>query len=113
MKRWIHAKEDFVVDYDLQEHLDRPGAWERAEKRRIERELADEADAYDEEYAQPIESNSQVGTHRGVQYGMEDDGTDNRYYFVDKGNTVHYADTEEEMYAIIDAFLDGLNRVDL
>ena len=40
MKRWIHAKEDFVVDYDLSNLPDE--YWERFEEKRIKRELEEE-----------------------------------------------------------------------
>ena len=42
------SKESFVVDYDLQKHLDKKGKAE--ETKRKNRELADEADAYDREH---------------------------------------------------------------
>lgn len=58
MKRWIHAKEDFVVDYDLSNLPDE--YWERFEEKRIKRELEDEADYHDRKSEYEIISNSQV-----------------------------------------------------
>ena len=44
-------KPDWIVDYDLK-YLDEPGAWEKEEKKRIARELDDEADYYDRMYGE-------------------------------------------------------------
>ena len=49
-----------------------------------------------------IKSNSEVGHHNGITYGMEDKG-DQRYYFVNKDGSITYADTEEEMISKIES----------
>lgn len=58
----VSSTEDFVVDFDLSE-LD----WREEERKRIERELADEADAYDLEHGEgeyaDIEGTSIVNYH--------------------------------------------------
>ena len=48
-----------------------------------------------------IRAVSQIGTHNGIQYGQQDDG-DMRYYFRGPDGTMYFADTEEEIQAIID-----------
>ena len=60
-------------------------------------------------YGDEVFSNSEVGSHNGVTYGVEDDG-DQRYYFVKKDGSVEYGDTEEEICAKIDA-ITGSEKV--
>lgn len=67
-----------------------------------------EDDDFDDEV---IESNSQIGKYQGVDYGQEDDSP-NRFYFVDKSGSVHYADTEEELFAKMDEIL-GCSKQDI
>ena len=54
--------------------------------------------------ASKIISNSNMGTYRGIQYGLEDSG-DQRWYFRIQDNQFRYADTEEELLAKIDDYL--------
>lgn len=55
-----------------------------------------------------VRANGEIGTYRGIRYGIEESG-DMLYYFVDKSGDVHKADTEEELFAIIDDYLSGRN----
>lgn len=48
-----------------------------------------------------IHAASQIGTYKGVPYGIEDDG-DQRFYFRNDKGEFEYADLEEELFAKID-----------
>ncbi len=54
-----------------------------------------------------IRANGEIGSYKGIRYGIEDSG-DQLYYFVDKDGDVHKADTEEELFAMIDDYLSGI-----
>lgn len=71
MKRYIHSStdEDFVVDYDLSKMSDE--WWERQERKRIEMEEADEADAYDLEHEEGIYSSSNPRYQVSLDLGKE------------------------------------------
>ena len=49
----VKASEDFVVDYKIP---DDPEYWKREDRKRLQRELADEADYYDLEHEEGIYS---------------------------------------------------------
>lgn len=53
-----------------------------------------------------IHSNEQITTYRGVPVGLEDEGKEQRYYFVDRYGKTHYAELEEELRAKIDEYLN-------
>lgn len=52
-----------------------------------------------------IRAAAQIGNYRGIDYGLEDSG-DQQFYFVDKKGDIHYADLEEELFALIDETID-------
>ena len=52
-----------------------------------------------------VKANTQVGTYNGISYGCEDDHNQ-RYYFRTKEGEFVYAETEEELLAKIDQYLD-------
>ena len=62
------SKESFVVDYDLQEHLNKKGKAEEAKRKK--RELADEADAYDRGHKEGSYSTNQDFSSKGT-YGFK------------------------------------------
>lgn len=51
-----------------------------------------------------VRSNTEVGSYKGITYGMEDDH-DQNYYFQTKDRRFVYAPTEEELKAKIDQYL--------
>lgn len=53
-----------------------------------------------------IHSNSDIGQYRGKTYGIEDSGQQ-RYYFQYEPGKFCYGDTEEEIEAKIDQWLDN------
>ena len=57
-----------------------------------------------------VRSNSEVGQHNGITYGMEDSG-DQRYYFVNEDGTITYGDTEEEIISKIES-ITGASKAD-
>lgn len=53
-----------------------------------------------------INAASNVGSYRGVSYGIEDSG-DQLYYFVKRNGEVEYAELEDELFSRIDEYVDG------
>lgn len=52
-----------------------------------------------------IHANSEIGKYKGIRYGIED-SPDQRYYFINEHGYATYADTEEELFARIDEYLE-------
>jgi len=52
-----------------------------------------------------IDAASNIGTYRGVSYGMEDSG-DQLYYFVKRNGEVEYAELEDELFTLIDEYIE-------
>ena len=48
-----------------------------------------------------VYSNSQLGSYKGVTYGIEDNPP-MRYYFIKQDGTIEYAETEDEVRDKID-----------
>lgn len=67
----------------------------------------DDAKAYIDEITSKtnVKANSQVGTYNGISYGCEDN-RNQRYYFRTDDGKVVYADTEEELFAKIDQYVE-------
>lgn len=67
-----------------------------------------EAKAYIDEITAKtaIKANTQVGSYKGISYGCEDDHNQ-RYYFRTREGDFVYAETEEEVLAKIDQYLEN------